>query len=105
MIMRFYPGLAIGHTYRDFESAAQRSSATEDSHDWGDPSRAPGDEDSRTEIPKDSTAGEDSDGTMNSMDGGWEGEAGSQHSGQEVWNGGEEDLDDEQLIALHDMYD
>lgn len=100
MLMRFHPGLAIGHTYHDFESVAGCHSAGpygSHGHDLNDP--AP-------EASEDSKSVADSDGTMDSMDGGWEGweDEGDYQDNRHI-DGSGENSDDEEFLALHEMYE
>ena len=106
MVMRFHPGLAIGHTYHDSasESAVNCFSTAYGSHGLDKPSGVPGNGDSGVLEAPEVTA--DSDGSMNSMDGGWPGEdeVDSEYDNQDI-NGHKENIDDEEFLALDDMYE
>lgn len=102
MVMRFHPGMAIGHTYHDFESAGHRSSTVYGDQGVEEPSGAPGNADPETF--EESELAADSDGSMDSMDGGWADEVGSQYDSQDI-NGVEEEIDDDEFLALNDMYE
>lgn len=101
MMMRFHPGLAIGHTYPTPESAAHHSSTEHDNYDLDDPSVAPGNADSEV-LESESAA--DSDASMDSMDGGREDEVDPHQIDQEV-SGDEENIDDDEFLARHEMYE
>lgn len=104
MVMRFHPGLAIGHTYHDSESAAHPFSTAYDSRDLDDLSGGPVNANSVL-LEESEHVLDDDDTSMDSIDRGWEDEVDSQG----LQSGGEEEIeeeiDDEEFLALHDMYD
>ena len=97
MVMQFHPGLAISHTYHNSESGAHPFSTAYDSCDLDDLLRGPVNADS--ELLEESKPVLDDDTSMDSMDCSWEDE------GQGLQSGGEEEIDDKEFLALHDMYD
>lgn len=100
MVMRYHPSLAIGHTYHDSDSSvptsrAYRSPTEYDRHELDDQSES-------TDVGEVSESMSiDSDSTMDNMDDGWD-NIDPQNS-QEV-SGDEEDIDDSEFLALHEMY-
>jgi hypothetical protein len=98
MVMWFHPGLAIGHTYYDSESVAHPFSTTYSGHDLDDPLGGLVNADSELLEEPESTL--DSDASMDSMDC-WEDDVDS----QELQSGGEEEINDDEFLALHDMYE
>ena len=109
MVMRFHPGMAVGHTYQNtVTSATNHFSGTYGSHGLDNPSGAWGNEDSEA-LDSEPEFAADSDGSMDSMDGEWpgEGNVNSQYDDDPDGdiNGGEEDINDEEFLALEDMYE
>lgn len=92
MLMRFHPGLAIGHTYHDVNSVVNRTNPHDHDHS-ADPA---------TEAPDETDSIADSDGTMGSVDGGWEYEVNSQDDSEPDED---EVINDAEFLALHDMYE
>lgn len=107
MMMRYHPGLAIGHTYYhepDSTASLSHSSHDRDSHELDEHSGA---ENGNSDNPASQSA-VDSDVSMDSMDGAWEDDrdtSDSQHSGQGEFSGAEEDFEDEENLALYEMYE
>lgn len=89
MLMRYHPGLAVGHIYNE-NTLELLASATS-----RDPSPQPENADS------DSQSVVLTDATMDSMDRGWDDES-EIHTDPE--NGHAEDTDDQEFIELHEMY-
>lgn len=111
MVMRYHPGLAVGHTYcqqRTPNSAVvtegDANTGHSDSEELENISLPVGPERPHDDLDNQSIAA-GSDESMDSMDRGWANEVEYQNCAGQESEGEDEIDDDDEYIALHEMYE